>query len=65
MSIVFCLDCEREIDLRSHFKVGEVIKCPSCEIKMEIVSTDPLRLDWIYTGPTVKLSLFDEVKIRR
>ena len=61
MATVFCLDCDREINLGYQFNLGEKIKCPSCEAKMEIIKADPPQLDWTYEGPTtIKLNWFDD-----
>jgi hypothetical protein len=60
MSTVFCLDCEHDIDVSSSFKIGQIVKCPSCQLKMEIIKLDPPQLDWVYTGPAVKLGFFEQ-----
>lgn len=60
MSAAFCLDCEHEIDLGSHLKIGQIVRCPTCQLKMEIVKLDPPQLDWVYTGPTIKLNLLEQ-----
>lgn len=52
MTTTYCLDCERIIDLGPEPVSGQRVKCPSCEVVLEIINTDPLELDWIYDGPT-------------
>ena len=44
----FCLDCEREVELGPTPQVGQRIKCPCCEVELEIINLEPLELDWIY-----------------
>jgi hypothetical protein len=60
MSTVFCLDCEHDIDLSSSSRVGQIIKCPNCQLKMELIKLDPPQLDWVYTGPTIKVSFLEQ-----
>ena len=60
MSTTFCLDCDRAIDLGYNPRVGQRVICPRCETKLEIINLDPLELDWVYDGPTVKLNIFDQ-----
>ena len=59
MSTTFCLDCDYEINLGGHLETGQKLKCPNCQIKMEIIQVEPLLLDWAYEGPVTK-SLFSE-----
>jgi hypothetical protein len=59
MSTIFCLDCEREIDLGPSPTIGQRLVCPNCEVAMEIINLDPLELDWIYDGPVTRSPLFD------
>ena len=44
----FCLDCERQIELGQDPQIGQRIKCPHCEVELEIINLEPLELDWIY-----------------
>ena len=58
--IKFCLDCEREIVLRSSPKIEQRITCPHCKVTLEVINLDPLELDWVYDGPVMNSKLFDE-----
>ena len=60
MTIAFCLDCDREIELESSVRRGQRITCPYCEVKLEIISLDPLKLDWVYDGPHANFGIFNE-----
>lgn len=51
MTTAYCLDCERIIDLGNEPVSGQRVKCPSCEVVLEVINTNPLELDWIYDGP--------------
>ena len=44
----FCLDCDREIDLGPDPQVEQRIRCPHCEVELEVINLEPLELDWIY-----------------
>jgi lysine biosynthesis protein LysW len=44
----FCLDCEHQIELGHDPQIGQRIKCPYCEVELEIINLDPPELDWIY-----------------
>lgn len=61
MSTAFCLDCDRLLDLGHNPKIEQRVTCPRCETKFEVVSLDPIELDWVYEGPTINLSVFDRV----
>lgn len=60
MSVAFCLDCDRQLDLEIDPQVGQRVKCQSCEVEFEIINLKPLELDWVYDGPATNWSLFDE-----
>ena len=45
---IFCLDCERQIELDHNLQIGQRIKCPHCAVELEIINLEPLELDWIY-----------------
>ena len=46
-----CLFCHCELVLSQSVVEGERIICPACEAKLEIVSVQPLELDWAYDQP--------------
>jgi len=60
MVTIFCLDCEHEIDLEGRLGVSRRVICPNCKEKFEIITLEPLRIDWVYEGPTTNTYLFDE-----
>ena len=49
--VKFCMDCEREIDLGLSPKLKQRLTCPHCGVKLEIISINPVELDWVYDGP--------------
>jgi alpha-aminoadipate carrier protein LysW len=46
-----CPDCGRKVVLRSQARVGDEVMCPHCEADLEVVSLDPLELDWAWLEP--------------
>ena len=59
MSITFCLDCDRAIDLGHDPQVGQRAVCPHCETRLEVINLDPMEVDWVYDGPAVNLNIFE------
>jgi len=59
MSTTFCLDCDRVLDIGHNPEVGQRVNCPSCDTTFEVIHTNPLKLDWIYDGPTINLDFFE------
>jgi lysine biosynthesis protein LysW len=47
MPNAYCPDCDEKITLRSP-RVGQKLLCPHCETEVEVISTEPLDLDWAY-----------------
>ncbi len=40
-----CPECEAVIDVGDEIEEGETVDCPECNVKLEVVSTNPLELD--------------------
>jgi alpha-aminoadipate carrier protein LysW len=55
-----CPDCGEEIELWSQVKVGEELTCPYCEAELEVISLDPVELDWAYVPPAEDEEDWDE-----
>jgi alpha-aminoadipate carrier protein LysW len=41
-----CLECAAELDLASDLEVGEILACPECGVELEVMSLDPVTLDF-------------------
>ena len=48
MGPVHCPDCDGSIMLGSQVYVGLTLVCPHCDAELEVISTDPLEVDWAY-----------------
>ena len=47
---IICLECDDPFDLNYKPRRGQVITCPMCDSEMEVLSVDPLRLEFYYEG---------------
>jgi alpha-aminoadipate carrier protein LysW len=45
---VSCLDCERSFELSFQPVEGQIITCPNCDAELEVISVQPLELDFYY-----------------
>ena len=45
-----CVDCETRIIFSILPDLGEIVICPECKIKLEVISLSPLKLDWLFEG---------------
>jgi alpha-aminoadipate carrier protein LysW len=43
-----CPDCGERIALELPVRRGDLVNCPNCEAELEVISTDPVELDWVY-----------------
>ncbi len=49
MAVATCPDCGNEINLGAKPKEGQPVTCPECGADLEIISLEPLELDWAYS----------------
>jgi lysine biosynthesis protein LysW len=47
MATTYCPECEGTIVVNPPL-VGKKLTCPHCEVELEVISADPLELDWAY-----------------
>lgn len=50
MAKAFCPGCRQSVDMDPHVEVGEWVSCPRCEADLEVISRNPLVLDWADEG---------------
>ena len=48
MARVYCPDCGERITFNPHAKLGMKITCLECDSELEVISVDPLEVDWVY-----------------
>lgn len=51
MITVYCIDCEQPIRLESRPVEGEILLCSNCGTDFEVISVEPIELDWAYLQP--------------
>ncbi len=49
--IGYCPDCGSEVRLRKAPHLGQIVNCGSCGTTLEVVSREPLELDWSFEEP--------------
>ena len=47
-SKAFCPACDEAITLQGNPKVGQRLRCPSCDTEIEVIDVNPVELDWAY-----------------
>lgn len=40
-----CPECEADVALGDDVMAGEIAQCPDCGVELEVVSTDPVKLE--------------------
>ena len=46
-----CVDCGKTILLSGRVEVGQIVRCVECGVAMEVVSLDPVEVDWASNEP--------------
>jgi len=44
--IGICLECDEQIEFDEDLDVEEVVVCPKCQTRFEIIDLDPVTLDY-------------------
>ncbi|MFP4395955.1 MAG: hypothetical protein ACLFTI_11885 [Anaerolineales bacterium] len=47
-SKAFCPACDEAITIQGNPKVGQRLRCPSCDTEIEVIDVNPVELDWAY-----------------
>lgn len=48
MASTFCPDCDGKLTINPAAKIGQRLVCTHCDAELEVISTEPLELDWAY-----------------
>lgn len=43
----YCPECDAQINVGRNPTEGQVVVCPRCRTELEIISLDPVELDWV------------------
>lgn len=46
--VVGCPSCDEDITLKGEIQLGKQLMCPNCGTELEVISTNPVELDWSY-----------------
>ena len=46
--MVECLSCGADVYVGRNLKLGDIVKCKSCDSKFEVFDLEPLLIDWPY-----------------
>jgi lysine biosynthesis protein LysW len=49
----YCPDCDFRIRFHKPPQKGQLVKCPECGVISEVVSTNPVELDWAENEDTL------------
>ena len=50
-AVIECMECGVRSTFRGQITLGVQLTCPECETWMEVISLDPMQVDWIYEEP--------------
>ena len=50
-TLVECLECGEETSITGELRTGKHVMCLDCGTWMEVISLDPVEVDWIYEEP--------------
>jgi lysine biosynthesis protein LysW len=50
-TVVDCVDCGERIALSGRLELGQFVGCPECGTAMQVVSLDPVEVDWVGDEP--------------
>ncbi|MHB0859219.1 MAG: hypothetical protein ACYC5M_16835 [Anaerolineae bacterium] len=48
MAVAVCPGCDEDVRMPGRPKMGQHTTCPSCGSLLEVVSANPLELDWAF-----------------
>jgi lysine biosynthesis protein LysW len=46
--IARCPECDSRLYFDRPPDLGQILACPECETSLEVIGTNPIRLDWAY-----------------
>jgi hypothetical protein len=49
--VIECIECGVKSTFKGQLSLGQEVMCPECATWMEVVSLDPIEVDWIYEEP--------------
>jgi lysine biosynthesis protein LysW len=62
MVMALCPDCGQIVELEEP-EEGQLLSCPTCRARLEVLNLEPLELDWAYNEPQL-LDVWEEMEMR-
>lgn len=50
-TLIECVECGEETAVTGEARIGKQVMCLNCGTWMEVISLDPVEVDWIYEEP--------------
>ena len=47
MMVAVCLECDEHIELEDEVDVDDIVSCPNCNVRFEIIVLDPVAVDYV------------------
>jgi lysine biosynthesis protein LysW len=60
MPVSVCPECRALVTLEAAPALGQRAECPGCRAALEVVSLQPLELDWRFEEPLTRTSQLEE-----
>lgn len=54
MATALCPECDQMVKVGAELAEGQRVTCSHCGTELEVISVDPLELDWAYVEPAEK-----------
>lgn len=58
MKTIMCPECDCYVEILPQVLAGDRVMCRHCSASLEVISTDPLEVDWAYDGPQADAERF-------
>lgn len=65
MALIPCPECSAVVDLGIHPSAGQRITCAACQTRLEVITAEPLELDWAFLAPSNGIEILDKLDCAR
>ncbi len=60
MPMAICPSCDEDVRIMGRPRLGQIISCPRCGSKLEVVSVNPVELDWAFEDDELEEDELDD-----
>ena len=53
MPHAICPQCDEQIRFEETPDIGDIVRCPTCDTRLEVVDLNPIELDWPWEGEEI------------